>query len=111
VTDPSEFVGGSTGSRYLNAAAFAAPAPFALGNSGGYLADVRGFVQKQEAISVGKLTRLTKRTAFELTADFTNPFNFHRWNDPATNISAATFGTVTSAQAPRQVQINASITF
>jgi hypothetical protein len=111
VTDPGEFVGGPSGSRYLNAAAFAAPAAFALGNSGGYLSDVRGFVQKQEAISVGKWTKLTDHTTFELTADFTNPFNFHRWNDPATNTSAATFGTVTSAQAPRQIQINASITF
>src|SRR4030095_3078151 len=109
VTNPRQFVGGANGSKYLNAAAFAAPAAFALGNSGGFLADVRGFTQKQEAISVGKWTKLTNGTTFELSADFTNPFNFHRWNDPATNISApATFGTVTSAQAPRQVQINFS---
>ena len=40
--------------RYLNAAAFAAPAAFALGNTGGPLGYVRGFAQKSEALSLAR---------------------------------------------------------
>jgi hypothetical protein len=114
VTNPRNFNPGTaaTASRYLNASAFAAPAAFELGNTGTYLANLRGFTQKQESISFGKSTKLTEHSSFELTADFTNPFNFVRWSDPATNISSpSTFGAVTNAQAARAVQINGSISF
>ena len=113
VTNPRNFNpgSGSTASKYLNPAAFAAPGTFQLGNTGGYLGNVRGFTQKQEAVTFGKSTKLTERVTFELTADMNNPFNFVRWNDPATNISSSNFGTVTGAQASRAVQINGSIKF
>ena len=44
--------------RYLNSAAFAAPAAFALGNTGGPLGYVRGFPQKSEAFSLGRQVQL-----------------------------------------------------
>ena len=40
--------------RYLNSAAFVAPAAFALGNTAGPLGYVRGFAQKSEALSMAR---------------------------------------------------------
>jgi hypothetical protein len=98
--------------RYLNSAAFAVPAAFALGNTGAPLAYVRGFAQKSEAISVSKQARLGDTRRIVVGVDITNPFNFVRWNDPNTNISAGPqFGSVTSTQAARTTQINVSYSF
>lgn len=97
--------------RYLNAAAFAAPAAFALGNTGGPVDYVRGFTQKSEALSLMRQFRVgTHRLDFGI--DALNPFNFVRWNDPNTNISSgAQFGSVTGTQGARTVQLNVSYAF
>ena len=98
-------------SKYLNSAAFTAPSAFAFGNTGGPLSYVRGFTQKSESVEVAKNTQLSERVGLKLSADIANPFNFVRWGNPATNISSGTFGTVTSASAPRTIQINADFSF
>jgi hypothetical protein len=97
--------------RYLNAAAFAAPAAFTLGNTGGPLGDVRGFTQKSEALSLAR-TFAIGRHRLDIGIDALNPFNFIRWNDPNTNISSgAQFGSVTGTQGARTLQLNASYRF
>jgi hypothetical protein len=97
--------------RYLSNAAFAAPAAFALGNTGGPVDYVRGFTQKSEALSLMRQFRIgDHRLDFGL--DALNPFNFVRWNDPNTNISSgAQFGSVTSTQGSRTLQLNVSYSF
>jgi hypothetical protein len=101
-----------TTDRYLNSAAFAVPAAFALGNTGGPVEYVRGFGQKSESISVSKQARLGDSRRISVGLDITNPFNFVRWNDPNTNISAgAQFGSVTSTQPARTMQVNLSYSF
>jgi hypothetical protein len=98
--------------RYLNAAAFAVPAPFSLGNTGGPLEYVRGFAQKSEAFSISKEARLGDARRIVVGLDITNPFNFVRWNDPNTNIaSGVQFGSVTSTQPARTMQLNVSYAF
>ena len=98
--------------RYLNSAAFAVPAAFALGNSGGPIGYVRGFAQKSEAISLSKEVRLGASRRVVVGVDVTNPFNFVRWNDPNTNIAAGPqFGAVTSTQPARTMQVNLSYSF
>jgi hypothetical protein len=98
--------------RYLNSAAFAVPAAFALGNTGGPLDYVRGFAQKSEAISLSKEVRLGVARRVIVGVDITNPFNFVRWNDPNTNIAAGPqFGAVTSTQPARTMQVNVSYSF
>jgi hypothetical protein len=83
-----------------------------LGDTGGPLAYVRGFAQKSEAISVSKQARLGDTRRIVVGVDITNPFNFVRWNDPNTNISAGPqFGSVTSTQPARTTQINVSYSF
>ena len=97
--------------RYLNSAAFAAPAAFALGNTGGPLSYVRGFPQKSEAFSLARRFNLGNRS-LDVGLDVLNPFNFVRWNDPNTNISSgAQFGSVTGTQGARTMQINVSYQF
>jgi hypothetical protein len=98
--------------RYLNAAAFAVPSAFALGNTGGPLAYVRGFAQKSESFSISKQVRLADSQRIEVGLDITNPFNFVRWNDPNTNISSGpAFGSVTGTQPGRTMQVNVSYGF
>ena len=98
--------------RYLNAAAFAAPSAFALGNTHGPLGYVKGFVQKSESLAFSKQLRLAGGKRVSIGIDITNPFNFVRWNNLNTNISSgAQFGSVTGTQAARQTQINLTYAF
>lgn len=97
--------------RYLNSAAFAAPAAFALGNTGGPLDGVRGFTQKSEALSLARTFEIGQHK-IDIGVDALNPFNFVRWSDPNTNISSgAQFGSVTATQGARTIQLNAVYRF
>ena len=97
--------------RYLNAAAFASPAAFALGNTGGPLDYVRGFTQKSEALSLAR-TFVIGTHRLDVGVDALNPFNFVRWNDPNTNISSgAQFGSVNGTQGARTLQFNFAYKF
>ena len=98
--------------RWLNSAAFAVPAAFELGNTGGPLEDVRGFAQKSEAFSISKSIPMGNTRRLVVGLDIVNPFNFVRWTDPNTNIaSGAQFGSVTGTQPGRTMQLNAVFTF
>jgi hypothetical protein len=108
-TNPRDFDPAT--STYLNSAAFANPANFALGNTARTLDWLRGFTVKTEAASVNKNFRLREQASVKLGADFTNPFNFVRWNNPVTNLAAANFGKVTGASPGRRTQINLEIRF
>ena len=98
--------------RYLNSAAFSTPAAFQFGNTGGPLDYVRGFDQKSEAFSFSKRFRMTGNQSFQLGIDITNPFNFVRWNNPNTSLSAGTaFGSVTGSAPGRTGQLNLAYQF
>jgi hypothetical protein len=98
-------------SLYLNAAAFAAPSEFQLGNTARALDWLRGFSGKSESLSLAKRILITERVRAILRADAQNPFNFVRWSNPGTNITSSTFGKVTAAAAGRTIQLNATIEF
>lgn len=98
--------------RYLNSAAFAVPAAFALGNTGGPVDYVRGFAQKSEAFSLSKHTPIGGTRRLVVGVDIANPFNFVRWLDPNVNIaSGAQFGSITGTQPGRTMQLNVSFDF
>ena len=96
---------------YLNAGAFSAPSLFTLGNAPRYMTNVRAPWLKSEALSLRKTFSITERMKFELGADATNPFNIVRWGSPNTLLGTPAFGTITSTQGARQVQINMKVTF
>jgi hypothetical protein len=109
-TNPREFE--PAVSRYLNAGAFAAPGTFSFGNLAPTLDWLRGFTSKTESFQVSKNTPVTERVRFELALDLQNPFNFHRWLNPGTNISdSLNFGRVTGAMDGRTVQISGKLNF
>jgi hypothetical protein len=108
-TDPRSF--NPAVNSYLNAAAFAAPSTFQLGNTGRALDWLRGFSSKSESISLAKRIVIREKIRAILRADVQNPFNFVRWSNPNTTITSSTFGKVTGASAGRTMQLNATVEF
>jgi len=110
VTNPRDF--SPAKDRYLNAAAFQVPGTFEFGNLAPVLGWLSGFPAKSEAIQLNKRTRINEKVSFELGADLANPFNFHRWTNPSTNLaSPVTFGVVTGTTPGRVIQLNAKLSF
>ena len=108
VTSPGDF---TPQSKYLNSAAFTTSTGFNFGNLAPNLSWVRGFWSKQEALTIGRVFDLTEKCKLDVSADATNPFNFHRWNNPNTTLTSAAFGTVTGAADGRGMQLNATVRF
>jgi len=108
VTNPRDF---NPSSKYLNSAAFTTVSGFNFGNLAPVLGWVRGFWSKQEALTIGRVLSISDRVKLDLSADAVNPFNFHRWANPNTNLNSAAFGTVTGASDGRTMQINAAVRF
>ena len=110
VTNPRDF--NPAKNRYLNAAAFQVPGTFEFGNLAPVLGWLSGFPAKSEAIQLNKSTRIKEKVSFELGVDFANPFNFHRWTNPSTNLaSPVTFGVVTGTTPGRVIQLNGKLSF
>jgi len=108
VTSPGDF---TPTSKYLNVAAFTTSTGFNFGNLAPNLSWVRGFWSKQEALTIGRAFRLTEKFKLDLSADATNPFNFHRWNNPNTTLTSAAFGTVVGTADGRTLQMNMAVKF
>jgi hypothetical protein len=109
VTSPSDVSLSST--RFLNAAAFTTSTGFNFGNLNNNLSWVRGFWSKEENLTLGRVFRLTEKVKVDLSVDATNPFNFHRWNNPNTSLTGGQFGIVSSVVNARSMQVNAAIKF
>jgi hypothetical protein len=109
-TNPRDFNPAS--SKYLNAAAFSLTTGFNFGTMAPAPSWVRGFTAKSESLTLGRIFCFKERLTFDLSVDATNPFNFVRWTNPATNLaSPTTFGVVTAAAAGRTLQINGKLSF
>jgi len=108
VTNPRDF---TPTSKYLNSAAFTTSTGFNFGNLGTNLSWVRGFWNKQESLTIGREFSIKERLKAELSLDAVNPFNFHRWNNPNTQLTSAAFGTVTATDPGRTMQVNMAIKF
>ena len=96
---------------WLNPAAFAAPASFTLGNTARVLDYARGPTQKNESMSVGKRSYITEKVSVMGRLESQNPFNFHRWGDPVTNLSDANFGRILGTMPGRTVQLYLGLEF
>ena len=79
-------------SRYFNAAAFAAPAPLTLGNSG--VMNVRG--PGLHSLDGGILKRIAIREqhALQLADRIFNLYNHPSWGAPNTSLGTAAFNTI-----------------
>ena len=110
-TGHRDLVSRAATSLYLNAAAFAAPSQFQLGNTVRALDWLRGFSGKSESLSLAKRIPITEKVRAVLRADAQNPFNFVRWSNASTTITSSTFGKVTGAAGGRTIQLNATVEF
>jgi hypothetical protein len=76
---------------YLNAAAFAYPAPFTLGTLGRDTLTSPGIVWAQTSLS--KTWRLRERMRFEVRWDLNNPYKHINFSDPNRTFNVATLNT------------------
>jgi hypothetical protein len=62
---------------------------------------------------LGRIFRIREKASFDFSVDAMNPFNFHRWSAPNTNLAqgVANFGRVTAAGDGRLIQFNGSLKF
>ncbi len=100
--------GGSEADRiqqYFNTLAFRQPAAYALGNAPRTLPGVRGPGYFSTNLSLLRDFRLTERARLQFRLEAFNAFNRANFSMPGTVLGAAGFGTITSTEDPRQVQI------
>lgn len=80
--------------NWINAAAFAVPAPGTFGNAGNGL--VRAPIVWQTDIALAKTVRVTERVSLEFTAQAFNIFNHDQYADPQIDFSNGNFGQINS---------------
>jgi hypothetical protein len=98
--------------RYINPAAFSAPAPLRFGTAARSYTDLRGFAYLNESFGAIKRTPLTEKVTLTFRAEFFNALNRVVLNQPSGNISTATFGRVSGqANTPRQGQLALRVDF
>jgi outer membrane receptor protein involved in Fe transport len=110
-------VGGSTPSRWINAAALSAPTTQTFGNLGRNA--FRAPAISQLDMGVSKYVGVTERVSVRLRADFFNVFNRAQFGAPNADLSQTNFGLITSTISnyaagggtPREIQLSAKIIF
>ena len=102
--------GEKTLARYLNPAAFAQPAPGALGS---YVRNsIRGPAYWTVDIAVSRQVSLGTARSLELRVEAFNLFNTFNWGNPVTNFNSGSFGRITSMTgSPRIMQFGVKYGF
>jgi hypothetical protein len=96
--------------RYFNTAAFSAPAPFTLGNSG--INNVTGPPLWSVDTSLFKNFQVTERVDLQFRGEFFNVLNHPNLATPNSSLGVAQFGTVTAQTVPpRQIQFALKVVF
>jgi hypothetical protein len=80
-----------------------------FGNAGRNI--LEGFAFYQTDLGVSKRFALTERFGLQFRAEAFNVFNRSNFRAPNANISAVTFGTITSAYEARQLQLALKLQF
>jgi hypothetical protein len=100
-----------TKDRFLNPAAFTTPPSYGFGNTARVLDWSRGWTYKSESLSLRKEMKVLEKYTMLARLEAQNPFNFHRWGDPITNLSDANFGRVTTVAPGRTLQVYLGLEF
>jgi hypothetical protein len=110
VADPED-VSDRKPETWFNAAAFANPAPYTIGNSPRYLSSLREGPIRNVDLSIAKKFR-AGRYAVDLRAQMLNVFNHPQFGALSTTLGSATFGQATSVvNVPRNVQLGLRLSF
>ena len=92
--------------RFLNPSAFAVPALGTLGTM--ERNSVQGVGTKNVDLALSRVFRLLSRQSLEFRIEAFNAFNWFQWQNPVVanlNVTAGTFGQLTTAGDPRIVQL------
>jgi hypothetical protein len=99
---------GDPGNLYFSPTGFSNPAYGEFGNSGPYVAGLKGFGTASENVAVYKDFRIKEQMKLQIRAEFFNVFNRHSYDNPNTTISSPYFGDVMSVGGtPRVGQLGA----
>jgi hypothetical protein len=101
--------GGRTLNRWFNTAAFVNPAPFTFGNSPRSV--LRGPGIATTDLTLEKTIAIGDRVGVDVRAEAYNLLNRANFNIPGFTLGAADFGAISSARAPRTVQLGARLRF
>jgi hypothetical protein len=97
---------------WINAAAFQVPARFTFGTTARDYSNLRAPAFKNQSVGLSKRTLLAENVSLTFRAELFNVFNRVVFAAPASNISAANFGNIsTQATAPRQGQVSLRLEF
>ncbi len=100
------------GTSVVNAACFAAPDPFSLGNESRVDPTLRAQGINNWDFSASKTTRLTEQARLDFRVEFFNLFNRVQFGPPNTSFGGSLFGKITSqGNNPRQVQLSLRASF
>ncbi|HEY3841234.1 MAG TPA: carboxypeptidase-like regulatory domain-containing protein [Bryobacteraceae bacterium] len=101
--------GPQTLQHWFNTAAFAAP-PFGFfGNSGTGVIRGPGFWVWDSSVS--RIFPLWEKTRLRLSGEFFNMLNHPNWSGVGTGLGGGTYGQITSARDPREIQLSLRIDF
>jgi hypothetical protein len=109
VGGPIYVTSGQNVNNWLNKAAFAAAPTGRWGNSG--MGIIEGPGLQSYDLSLAKHFSLTERFNLRLQSDFFNAFNVANFTGLNTTITSSSFGTISSAYPPRQIQLALKLAF
>jgi hypothetical protein len=95
--------------RWFNTAAFQSAAPYTFGDSPRSV--LRGPSWKNVDLTLSKRFQVTERIAAECRGEFFNAINHANFDTPGHTLGNAGFGTITSAEAARTVQVAMRVLF
>jgi len=90
--------------RYFDTTCFSIPAFGTFGNSARNLFHGPG-INNFDMSFFKTFPLWSERTRLQFRAEFFNIFNHTQFNNPASSLPSGTFGTITSAKAPRDIQL------
>ena len=97
--------------RWINPAAFAAPAPFTFGNTSRYI-NLRAPANRSESFAILKNTSIREGMKIQFRTELYNPFNRTVFSAPVTNLSDPAFGQIQSqSNSPRNIQFGLKFMF
>jgi len=98
--------------NYINASAFASPAPFTFGNAPRYFGSLRAFGLRDWDAALQKRFPITERVSFSLKGEFFNVLNAVNFGAPVADIQSPAFGKITTINGnPRNGQVSGTISW
>jgi hypothetical protein len=95
--------------EWFNTAAFAAPPQYSYGSEGTNI--INGPPQKQLDIALSRAWKLYEGVNLQFRGDFFDITNTPQFNQPGSTYGTSTFGVISSAGDPREIQFAAKIVF